>query len=159
MLTSADFLKINFFKKIFQECQAVWNLGSRSGTTFCRSWFGSKLFAKVIKGRQKSLLAREEVRWSNKSPTGDIYSGWGDKLFHWNFSERILQYFTKFSQNFNEISTEQWNFPNFSEIRKSSWWKYLSLTAIAFYVYKISWYVYSIFWFDSLRPINNLSVK
>ena len=43
------FFKINFFKKFFQErFQSVKHFGSRSGPTLCRSWSGSKLFAKVI---------------------------------------------------------------------------------------------------------------
>ena len=48
------FFKINFLrkKKIFQEHhQSVKKNGSRSGPTFCRSWSGSKLFAKVISRR------------------------------------------------------------------------------------------------------------
>ena len=43
------FFKINLFKKLFQEhYQGVKQFGSRSGPTFCRSWSGFKLFAKVI---------------------------------------------------------------------------------------------------------------
>ena len=52
------FSKINFFKKFFQEhCQSVKQFGSRSVPTFCWSWSGSKLFAKVISRWQKSPLA------------------------------------------------------------------------------------------------------
>ena len=41
--------KIKFFKKLFQEhYQSVKQFGCRSGPTFCQSWSGSKLFAKVI---------------------------------------------------------------------------------------------------------------
>ena len=43
------FFKINFFKIFFQEYyQSVKQFGSRSGPKKCRSWSGSKLFAKVI---------------------------------------------------------------------------------------------------------------
>ena len=43
------FFKINIFKKFFQiHYPCVKQFGSRSGRTFCRSWSGSKLFAKVI---------------------------------------------------------------------------------------------------------------
>ena len=43
------FFKINFFKKFFQKhYRNVKQFGSRSGLTLCRSWSGSKLFAKVI---------------------------------------------------------------------------------------------------------------
>ena len=42
-----SFSKICFLKKSFQEhYQSVKRLGSRSGWRFCRSWSGSKLFAK-----------------------------------------------------------------------------------------------------------------
>ena len=51
-LSSAEFFKINFFEKFFQECyQSVKQFGSRSGPTFCQAWSGSKLFAKVISRR------------------------------------------------------------------------------------------------------------
>ena len=55
LLLSADFFfKIIFFKKFFQKhYQSVKQFGFRSGPTFCRSWFESKLFAKVISRRQK----------------------------------------------------------------------------------------------------------
>ena len=49
-VSSADFFfKINFFKRFFQEhYQSVKRFGSRSGLTLCLSWYGFKLFAKVI---------------------------------------------------------------------------------------------------------------
>ena len=56
------FQKINLFlfKKLFQEhYQSVKWFGSRAGTTFWWSWFVSKLFSKVIRSWQKSLLARK----------------------------------------------------------------------------------------------------
>ena len=54
------FFKINSFKKLFQEhYQSVKQFESRSGPTFCRSWSGSKLFAKVISRRQKPPLAKK----------------------------------------------------------------------------------------------------
>ena len=61
-LSPADFFfKINFFKTLFQEhYQSVKQFGSRSGPTFCRSWSGSKPFAKDI-SRQKSPLAWKEL--------------------------------------------------------------------------------------------------
>ena len=47
------FLKKSFgTTKLFQ---------SRSGPTFCRSWSGCKLFAKIFSRWQKSLLAMKEV--------------------------------------------------------------------------------------------------
>ena len=56
------FFKINFFKKFFQQnYQSGKQLGFRSGPTFCRSWSGSKLFAKVISRRQKLQLAMKEL--------------------------------------------------------------------------------------------------
>ena len=56
------FFNINYFKKLFQKhFQSVKRFGSRSGPTFCRSWSGSKLFAKVIIRRQKMPLARKEL--------------------------------------------------------------------------------------------------
>ena len=54
------FFIINFSKNIFLEhYQNIKRLKTRSGLAFCRSWFGSKLFAKVISRRQKSPLARK----------------------------------------------------------------------------------------------------
>ena len=56
------FFKIKIFKKLFQEHnQSVKQFGSISGPTFCKSLSGSKLFAKVIGRRHKSLLARKEL--------------------------------------------------------------------------------------------------
>ena len=56
------FLKLLFFKNIFQEYhQSVKQFGSRSGPTFCRFWSGSKLFAKAITRWQKSPLAGKEL--------------------------------------------------------------------------------------------------
>ena len=56
------FFKLTFSKKIFQEYhQSVKQFGSRSGPTFCRAWYGSKLFAKVIRRQQKSPLAGKEL--------------------------------------------------------------------------------------------------
>ena len=40
--------------------QSVKKFGSRSGPTFCQSSSGSKMFAKVISRRQKSLLASQD---------------------------------------------------------------------------------------------------
>ena len=62
LLSSADFLKKKkkpFSKHSFRspsECQTVW---SKSGPTFCRSWFWPKLFAKVMRRRQ---VATSKVR-------------------------------------------------------------------------------------------------
>ena len=57
-----NFFKINFFKKFFQEHhQSVNQFGSRSGPTFCRSWSGFKLFAKVI-SRQQVAASQERGR-------------------------------------------------------------------------------------------------
>ena len=48
-------------KKIFQEhYQSVKQFRSRCRPTFCRSWNGSKLFAKFISSQQKLPLARKE---------------------------------------------------------------------------------------------------
>ena len=56
------FFKIDFFKKFLQKYyQSVKQFGSRSGPTECRSWSGSKLFAKVISIGQKLQLARKEL--------------------------------------------------------------------------------------------------
>ena len=55
------FFKINFFNNFFQEyyqhAKLFW---SRWGPTFCHSWSGSKLFAKVISRWQKLQPARKE---------------------------------------------------------------------------------------------------
>ena len=57
------FFKINLFKKFFQEhYQSVKQFGSRSGTMLCRCWSGSKLLARVISRRRKSLLTRNDGR-------------------------------------------------------------------------------------------------
>ena len=58
-----SFNKVIFFKKFLHEYyQSVKQFWSRSGPTFCRSWSGSKLFAKVnISRRKNSRLAREEL--------------------------------------------------------------------------------------------------
>ena len=47
-LSSADCVQNYLFQKFFQEhYQSVKRFRFRSGPTFCRSWSGSKLFAKV----------------------------------------------------------------------------------------------------------------
>ena len=62
LLSSADFSKLSFWKKIFQEhYQSVKWFGSRSSPTFCRAWSGSKLLAKVISNQQNLLLAGIEL--------------------------------------------------------------------------------------------------
>ena len=56
------FFKINLFKLFFQELyQSVKQFESRSEPMFCRSWSGSKLFAKVISRRQIAA-SKERVR-------------------------------------------------------------------------------------------------
>ena len=68
------FFKINFFKKYFQDqYQSVRQLGFRSRPTFCQSWSGSKLFAKVIRSQQKSPLARKEL-WLIEYQKANIYN-------------------------------------------------------------------------------------
>ena len=60
------YYKIDFLKKILQgHYKSVKQFGSRSGPTFCLSWSGSKLFAKVFSRPQKSLLARKELQKDN----------------------------------------------------------------------------------------------
>ena len=50
------FFKINFLKNFFpQHNQFVKRFGSRSGPTFCWSWSGSKVFAKVIRPTLKNV--------------------------------------------------------------------------------------------------------
>ena len=55
-LLSADFFKINIFKKLFQELykctygQPVKKSQPISGPTDCRAWYGSKLSANLIQG-------------------------------------------------------------------------------------------------------------
>ena len=53
--------RLFFLQKIFQvHYQSVKRVGSRSGSAFCRSWSGSKLFAKfIIEHTTSSPLARE----------------------------------------------------------------------------------------------------
>ena len=48
------FSKLTFSKNSFGNTISVKHFRPRSGPTFCRSWSGSKLFAKVISRRQKS---------------------------------------------------------------------------------------------------------
>ena len=53
---------LTFFKKIsFRNSMSVKQFGSRSGPRKCRSWSGSKLFAKVISRQQKPPLDRKEL--------------------------------------------------------------------------------------------------
>ena len=60
------FFKINFFEKFFQEhYQSVKQFGSRSGPTLCRSWSGSKLFAKVINKKWVATCKEELTRVGN----------------------------------------------------------------------------------------------
>ena len=55
------FKNIFFFKKFFQKhYQSIKPFRSRSGLTFCLSWYGSKLFATVI-NRLLLLLTRREL--------------------------------------------------------------------------------------------------
>ena len=55
------FSKFPFKKKIFPEhYRSVKWFGSRSGPTFCRSWSGSKLFAKVISRWQEAAKRKEQ---------------------------------------------------------------------------------------------------
>ena len=56
VLCSDFFSKQSCFKKIFQEhYQSVKRFGSRSGPTFCRSWSGSKLFAKGLSADDENV--------------------------------------------------------------------------------------------------------
>ena len=52
--------KINLFQKILPETLSVDWFGSWSGPTFCWSWSGSQLIAKVISRWQKLLLTMKE---------------------------------------------------------------------------------------------------
>ena len=55
---SLTFFKINLFQNIVHKHnESVKRFESRSGPTFCRSWSGLKLLAKVNSRRQKSPLA------------------------------------------------------------------------------------------------------
>ena len=68
------FFKINYFLKFFQEhYQSVKWLWSRSGPTFCWSWSGSKLFAKVTSIHQNTQLAVMLARV--KTPTTCFQNG------------------------------------------------------------------------------------
>ena len=63
LVSSADFfLNLNFEKKILQKHHRVKPFGSRSGPTLCRSWSGSKLFAKAISIQQKLATGLERVK-------------------------------------------------------------------------------------------------
>ena len=57
------FLKQTFSKNSFRNTnhQSDNHVGSRSGPTFCRSWSGSELFARVINRWQKLPPARDEI--------------------------------------------------------------------------------------------------
>ena len=54
------FSKIKFYQEHYQ---SVKKFGSRSGSTFCRSWFWSKLIAKIFSRQQKSPQARKSLKW------------------------------------------------------------------------------------------------
>ena len=56
--------QIFFSKNFWEHYQSARRCGSRSGPTFCRSWSGSNLFAKVISRRQKSPLLGKELNYS-----------------------------------------------------------------------------------------------
>ena len=57
VVVCSGFSKLTFSKNSFQEhFQSVKPFGSRPWQMFCRSWSGSKLFAKVISRRQKSIF-------------------------------------------------------------------------------------------------------
>ena len=62
LLSNADFFKVYFFKKFFQENHlSIKQFGSRSRPTFSQSWSGSKLFAKVISWWEKSPANKERA--------------------------------------------------------------------------------------------------
>ena len=85
LLSSADFFKINFFKKFFQEhYQSDKQFESRSGLTLQR--FGSKLFAKVISRRQKLPLAGKELNMHMQLSSGT-------KSLIFGMSLHLLSYF------------------------------------------------------------------
>ena len=58
LVSSADFFsKIDFLQIIFQKhYQSAKRFGNKSVPMFCRSWSGSKLFAKLISRRQKTIF-------------------------------------------------------------------------------------------------------
>ena len=57
LLSSADFFKINFFKKIFQSYyQPIKRFGYRSGPTCCRSWSCAKLFSPTKVTASKEIM-------------------------------------------------------------------------------------------------------
>ena len=71
------FKLIYFTTKFFQDrYQSVKHFESRSGTTLCPSWSGSKLFAKVINGWQKSLLARKSSKHHFQQQNVPSIFGW-----------------------------------------------------------------------------------
>ena len=73
------FFKINFFKIFFQKhYQSVKQFGSRPGLTFCLSWSGSKLFAKVIKKKRQK-------------PLPSCFHGRLEKTFFIEDSERLIR--------------------------------------------------------------------
>ena len=52
LLSYAEFFKINFFKKFYQE----------NGVDPDQSWSGSKLFAKVVSRQQKVAATKDSVK-------------------------------------------------------------------------------------------------
>ena len=64
-MSSADFFQNQLFQKFFQgHYQSVKWFGSRLGLAFCRSWSGSKLFAKLISRWQNKIASKERVNCS-----------------------------------------------------------------------------------------------
>ena len=95
-----QFSKLTFSKKFFQEHnQSVKQFGSRSEPMLCRSWSGSKLFAKVISRRQNSPGQSEEKHTLSPCMLGNC------SLFFdvcWQFSK--LTFSTKSFRNTIRVS-------------------------------------------------------
>ena len=135
------FFKTNFFKKFFQkQYRNVKQFGSRSGLTLCRSWSGSKLFAKVISWKifmffshlltfsKSTFKLFQEYYWgvkqlgSRSGPT--LCQSWsGSKLFAKVISWKIMHAFLSSVDFFlkstfsNKLLQEHyrkvWNFAKF----------------------------------------------
>ena len=125
-LSSADSFQNEIFKEFFQEhYQSVKWFEPRSGPPLCRSWSGSKLFAKVISRRQKSLLARLEKKiicnfdsFSFRNPTSVTTSNVHDfKNTPW------LEYNLR-NHSYLEIGNKSYNRINYRQKEYAFWRQY-----------------------------------
>ena len=102
------FSKPLFSKNYFRNTTSVKHFGSRSGPTCCRSWYGSKLFAKIISRWQKAPRTENtssqrlenfmpEIRVGHKDINSKI--SFLDFLFHFSSYFQLFKVIWKCSIN------------------------------------------------------------